>query len=85
MSILKEPSVEDPVVFLKDFFQKKEFRPTKRRFKPPAKIVYKEKRVAKDNILHQYQSLEEPATSSMNNFQMRDQVFTSIYNTIDFK
>ena len=41
--LMSEPHVDDPVIFLKQFFKKKEFKPQRRRFKPPKKIVYKEK------------------------------------------
>ena len=44
MQLESEPHVDDPVVFLKQFFKKKEFKPTKRRFKPPQKLSYKPKK-----------------------------------------
>ena len=45
----KEAQVKDPVVFLKSFFKKKEFKPKRRTFKPPKKIIYKNKYTSQDN------------------------------------
>ena len=46
------------MVFMKSFFQKKDFKPKKKRFKPPKKIVYKNKYESMNKSLEQRRDLE---------------------------